>query len=360
MVARAQPATSAPGLPSFGVGADGRRSDPARAPAEIRGLVGWWQVAELAAVVTVGLGLALSLPLATSVFALLLFGVLHNYFELRYVVGRFGPLFSRRLFEATLLGLTVVVVLRLLPLGGWGRPLEIVAVYGLLAVTLVLRLGGRPWLLAAGLGIVALALVASLAYVEHHFVVITHLHNVLPLVFLWEWLGQGAPTPSVRAFRGLHLTWAIVLPALLLAGLFDGLMSGVGSVLADWTPAARIVGDVDGYVRAMTPPGGDTLLGARLLAVFALLQLLHYYVWCRFFPSVGAVEVGQFNQTMLGLGLPRGRTLTGLVLLLAGLIFALMWADFQRGRSLYAALAGYHAYLEYTLLLLFVVSWRRA
>jgi hypothetical protein len=286
-----------------------------------------------------------------------LFGVLHNYFELRYVVGRFSDLFTRRLFELTLLGLTAIVVIRLLPLGGLARTLEIVAVYGLLAGVLMMRLSPRPMLLVAGLTVIVAALGGSLRYAEYHFVVITHLHNVLPLVFLWEWVGRGASTPAVRVFRALNLTWAVGLPLLILVGLFEGLVGQLS--LADWTPAARIVGDVDGYVRAMTPPGGDSLLGGRLLMVFALLQLLHYYVWCRFFPSVGTVEVARFNGTLAGLGLPSGRTLTGLALAAAVLILVLMWTDFQRGRSLYSALAGYHAYLEYALLVLFVLSWRR-
>ena len=63
---------------------------------------------------------------------------------------------------------------------------------------------------------------------------------------------------------------------------------------------------------------------------------------------------------MRGLGLPSGRLLTGLVLILAAVTLLLLWADFWRGRSLYGALAGYHAYLEYALLLLFVLSWRRS
>ena len=320
--------------------------------------VSWWHNAELAVVTVGALALALTLPLATSVFGLLLFGVLHNYFELRYLVGRFSGLFTRRLFELTLLGLTVIVMIRLLPLGGLARPLEIVAVYGLLAGVLTLRLRHRPILLGGGLLVVGAALAASLRYSDYHFVVITHLHNVLPLVFLWEWVGRGASTPAARTFRALNLTWAIGLPLLLLAGAFDGLAARVA--LVDWTPAARIVGDVDGYVRAMTPPGGDSVLGGRLLAVFALLQLLHYYAWCRFFPAVGTTEVARFNGTMAGLGLPAGRTLTGLAFALAGLVLLLMWTDFQRGRSLYGALASYHAYLEYALLLLFVLSWRRA
>jgi hypothetical protein len=315
--------------------------------------VTWPQCAELGAVSTVALGLALTLPLATTVFALLLFGVLHNYFELRYVVGRFGGLFAGRLGEAVLVGLTAIVLIRLAPLGPVGRPAEIVATYGLLGAVLVLRLGGRPRLLMASLLALLLAATISLAYADYHFVAITHLHNVLPLVFLWEWTSGSSDTVPGRAFRLLNLTWAVLLPTLLLAGVLGE------PAMLDPTWATGILGEADSFVRTLAPPGGDSELGGRLLSVFALLQLMHYYVWCRFFPSVGEAEAARFDRTMQGLRLPYGRCLTGLVVLLAAATLLLMWADFWRGRSLYGALAGYHAYLEYALLLLFVLSWRR-
>ena len=316
--------------------------------------VSWRNCVEVAVVSAVALALALTLPLATAVFALLLFGVLHNYFELRYVVGRFGGLFAGRLGEAVLLGLTAIVLLRLAPLGPLGRTAEIAATYGLLAAVLALRLADRPRLLAASLAVLLAASAASLAYAEYHFVVIAHLHNVLPLVFLWEWTAGAARDAAGRTFRLLNLTWAVLLPALIVSGALGQPAS------SDPTPAASIVGDVEGFVRTLLPPGADADLGGRLLAAFALLQLMHYYVWCRFFPSVGVVEAARFDDTMRGLGLPSGRRLTGLVLLLAAVTLLLLWADFWRGRSLYGALAGYHAYLEYALLLLFVLSWRRS
>lgn len=226
--------------------------------------VTWRHCAEVAGVSAVALGLALALPLATSVFALLLFGVLHNYFELRYVVGRFGGLFAGRLAEAALVGLTAIVLLRLPPLESLGRPAEIVATYGLLGAVLVLRLGDRPLLRAAALAVLLVAAATSLAYADYHFVAITHLHNVLPLVFLWEWTARAARSSAGRAFRLLNLTWAVLLPILILTG-------AVGQpAMLDPTAATSIVGDVDGFVRTLVPPGGDSEAGSRLLAVLAL------------------------------------------------------------------------------------------
>ncbi|MFN8636257.1 MAG: hypothetical protein U0893_20605 [Chloroflexota bacterium] len=320
-------------------------------------LVCWRHCAELAAVTAGALALALTLPLATAVFGLLLFGVAHNYFELRYVVGRFGGLFEGRLAEAVLTGLTAIVLIRVLPIGALARPLEIGAGYALLGIVLTMRVTSWP-MLAAGLVVIVMALALSLANPDQHFVAITHLHNVLPLVFLWEWTARAANTRTVKAFRLLHLTWAVALPAAILLGLFgDG--GSVSLDAGDPTPAAAVVGDVATFVRGLTPPGADSLLGGRLLAVFALLQLMHYYVWCRFFPAVGTVEAARVDRALAGAGLPHGRRLTLLMLAVAALTFGLLWADFWQGRSLYGALAGYHAYVEYALLLLFVITWNR-
>jgi hypothetical protein len=113
---------------------------------------------------------------------------------------------------------------------------------------------------------------------------------------------------------------------------------------------------VEAFVHGLAPPGAGSELGARLLTVFAFLQVMHYYVWCRFFPSVSAVETARADGMLAGMGLPNGGRLTLLAMLAAVGTFGLLWADFWRGRSLYGALAGYHAYVEYALLLLFVVT----
>lgn len=315
-------------------------------------VVTWRHVAELSAVIVLVLGLALMLPLATTVFALILFGVLHNYFEIRYVLGRFDRLLVGRLGVAILLALTAIVLIRLLAAASIRGPLEIAAAYALLAVVLAMRLRHARAALVISGAVLLVALGLSLTFPSQHFVAITHLHNVLPLVFLWEWTARGAGLPQTRAFRALHLTWAVLLPALILAGALDGLS------LPDHTPASAIVGDVEAFVRTMVPPGSDSLLAARLLTVFALLQLMHYYVWCRFFPAVGTEETARFDGTMTEFGLPRGRALTLAVVGLAGATVVLLTTDFWLGRSLYGALAGYHAYLEYALLVLFVLAWR--
>ncbi len=65
-----------------------------------------------AAAACLALLLALSLPLATTVFRLILFGLLHNFFELRYVLGRFGALLERPRLEALLAAITGIAAIR--------------------------------------------------------------------------------------------------------------------------------------------------------------------------------------------------------------------------------------------------------
>jgi len=86
------------------------------------------------------------------------------------------------------------------------------------------------------------------------------------------------------------------------------------------------------------------------------MQLLHYYTWCRFFPSVGTGEARRVDEQLASATLPSGRRLTFIAFGLALVSVGLFWTDLRLGRSVYGALAGYHAYLEYVILLLFVLA----
>jgi hypothetical protein len=326
------------------------------------GAIGWRHCAELGLVIVVALGLALGAPLTTAVYALILFGVLHNYFEIRYLAGRFGGLLGGHLGEWVLGLLTVIVLVRALPLGTLGRPAEIVAGYLLLAGVLVYRIRHSPYLLMVALGVVAVATVLSLTLPDHHFVVITHLHNVLPLAFIWEWSAGRIRDRPARLFLAMTMAWALVLPALLLSGLVPM------PPLSNGSEQASIFASVIAFLQGLAPSGGtaivptvslpsfDSAFVGRLLTIFAFLQLLHYYVWCRFFPRVGAAEARRADARLASVALPGGRKLTLIAIGLALVSIGLFWTDLRLGRSVYGALAGYHAYLEYVVLLLFVLG----
>ncbi len=71
--------------------------------------------------VALSLAAALGAPMATAVIGLILFGVLHNLLEIRYVVGRFSGVLGRPFLDLLVALVTGIVVCRLL-VGVVGRP----------------------------------------------------------------------------------------------------------------------------------------------------------------------------------------------------------------------------------------------
>src|SRR5262249_30801691 len=132
--------------------------------------------------------------------------------------------------------ITGVLVCRLLPPSAWTRGVEIGLCYVVLGAACVRALRGL-WLVLA-LTVLAGAAAASLTFPAYHFVMLTHLPNVVPLFFLWEW-SRSMPAGTRRAFRAANLAWVIGIPALLLSGAFDTLLratptgfGGLGGVAA--------------------------------------------------------------------------------------------------------------------------------
>ncbi len=300
----------------------------------------------------VGLSLAIALgaPIATAVIGLILFGILHNLLEIRYVMGRFSGLLGRPFLELLLALISGIVVCRLLA-GVIGRPAqlaEIVLGYAILAAAARHGLDGRRRV-AAWVGIGAAAAV-SLTFPTYHFVVLTHLHNVVPLFFLWEWSRRITSRRGRQAFRAVHLLWVVAIPAVILLGLLDGSLS------VDPGIVRSVVGDGQTVLAASAPPGASaTVLGMRFLTVFAFMQTMHYVVWVALLPRVAPDASAAFEA--------RVPWVTGPRLWAAGFVAAALFAvlfglDFAQGKALYAALASYHAYLELPVLLALLVGAR--
>lgn len=212
------------------------------------------------------LAVAMRAPLAATVLGLMAFGVLHNVLELRYVGGRFAAVLSGRLLFWLLGLVTVIVLCRLagMVVGEPARLAEIVVGYAVLGAACATGLRG-PSLLAAA-AVLAIAAAASLSWPAYHFVVLTHLHNVVPLFFLWEWAAR-LPTPALRRwFRSVQIGWVLVIPAVLLTGALDPYLGGTGSSVAGFAGNPRAI------VAASAPPAAVvTDVGVRLLVVFAFL-----------------------------------------------------------------------------------------
>jgi hypothetical protein len=191
----------------------------------------------------------------------------------------------------------------------------------------------------------------SLSNPAYHFVVLAHLHNVVPLVFLWEW-ARRIVSPRVRlAFQAAQVGWVLVVPALLLLGLADGWLTGGGDAVRSF------VGDGSRVVAASAPPGeAATQLGLRFLAVFAFLQTMHYVVWVGFLPRFAPDASAEFDRRVPWL---RGRRAWYAGLAGGAFLAVLFVSDYTSGKAFYGALASYHAYIEFPVLLALVLGFSR-
>jgi hypothetical protein len=302
----------------------------------------------LVAAAGVALGLALRLPVATVVLGLAAFGVLHNVLELRYVTGRFDAILAGPFLGLLAALITGVAVFRLLPVSAATRAGEIALSYGLLAVACVKALPVRRWWVA--LTVLAIAAAASLAYPAYHFVVLSHLHNVVPLFFLWEWSRSLDGGPR-RAFRAANVGWVLVIPGLILAGVFDPLLRAAPAALGGFGGVAAF--ETSRLVPSYAFPAVAPELGLRFLAVFAFMQTMHYVVWIGVLPRYAPDAAARFDARVPLLRGGRAWLLGAGLTVVFGVLFAL---DYAGGKTLYAAAATYHAYLEFPVLLALILS----
>ena len=277
-----------------------------------------------------------------TVVGLAMFGILHNVLELRYVAGRFETVLTGRFLGLLSALVTGIVLCRLLPMVAWSRPAEILLGYLVLAAACVWGLRRRPRALGAALAVTAGAAAGSLAFPDHHFVFLSHLHNVVPLFFLWEWARElrGGRT----TFRVTHAVWVLLIPALIVAGVFDPWLSGDqdGAV-------AQFAGGGDRLLAAYTPPAWlGTAFALRLLVVFAFMQTMHYVVWVWFMPRHARPATERFERRVTALRGHRAWLLGIAGGVLLGVLFV---SDYAGGKTLYGAIASYHAYLEFPVLL---------
>lgn len=287
--------------------------------------------------------LALRLPVATSVLGLATFGILHNVLELRYVTGRFATILAGRFLAICLTMITGVAVCRLLPVGPWPRAVEIVLAYALIGVAWQwARSATSPLAHACGFVGLMLAALTSLTFPAFHFVILTHLHNVVPLFFLWEWSRQF--TRGRTAFRLVNLGWVLAIPVLLVAGLFDTWLHATSATLRGFGAF-----DAQRLSAAYTPPPWvDTQFALRFLALFAFMQTMHYVVWVYVLPRYAPDAAQAFDARVPWLRGTRAWALG----VAGGLgLLALFLHDWAVGKSVYVTVASYHAYLEFPVLI---------
>ena len=285
----------------------------------------------LATATVLGL-VALQAPFAVAAFGIMLFGPLHVLLAVRYLSGRVAdavPASTGWLLVALLAAMALVrAVTSFFP--HLGHQLELFASMGMVAFALALGLRGRLRLFA--LLPAVLAVVLSLAHLPWYGHLLTHGHNLIPLIFLWDW-ARGRTHRHRLAFVAANLVWLIGIPTAILIGATDPLLNGEppGLVTQVVDPAALIA--------TAAPPGIDPVLGLRLLGLLAFLQLMHYVLWMVFFQVWGRSQVERSP-------LPAGWRFWAL----AGGATAAVWAAYAvsyfDGRAAYSVLGASNAYLE--------------
>ncbi|HEY5821788.1 MAG TPA: hypothetical protein VIT20_07420 [Propionibacteriaceae bacterium] len=293
------------------------------------------------------LGVALRAPLVVTVVGLILFGVLHNVLEIRYVAGRFAAVLTGR-FLGLLLLLTSGIMICRLTASRWpygARLAEVGVGYAILAAGCWLGLRGG-WLVV-GYVVLAVAAWASFSWPAYHFVVLTHLHNLVPLIFLWDWARRIPSDRSRSAFRMTQLLWIVVVPIVILLGATDRWITAAPGVVA------RFVGNGQQVIASSAPPDASAQLGLRFLVVFAFMQTMHYVVWVGFLPKFAPDAAAAFDARVPWL---RGRRAWYVGGIGGAFLAVLFVSDYFAGKALYGALATYHAYLEFPVLLALVMA----
>ena len=141
----------------------------------------------------------------------------------------------------------------------------------------------------------------------------------------------------------MQIGWVLVIPALLLTGVFDRYFGGVTSSVAGFAGAPGPI-----VAASAPPPTVVTEMGVRLLVVFAFLQTMHYFVWVAFLPRYAPDAARAFEARAAWL---TGRRAWALGAGLGAALAVLFVIDYASGKAVYAAFASYHAYLEFPVLI---------
>lgn len=217
----------------------------------------------------------------------------------------------------------------------------LVLIFLLIAVLVAPREVG--WLSRAGalVGAVAVAAVLHAGHITTALLMLAMLHNFTPVGLAWNMAQEDA---NYRPLA-LQATWLFMLPLAVVA---------LGS--AGWWPEPWI-GAGQEWLLAQSPllpsgvaPGaGSTALQASLVSAMVLAQCLHYYYVLRVLPAAEARRTGYVPMP------PRAQRFA--LAASGALTLYFVWA-FADARQLYAVAAGLHAWLEWPVLLLVLLSPR--
>ena len=280
--------------------------------------------------------LAVTQPYALACLAVIALGPLHVVLATRYILGRSLPALGGSTGGTLALLVAAMVLVRIVAalVPTPGRYLELIGGCAVVGWALWKGLDARRRVLGLA-AVVALAAV-SLLELPWYWLFLTHGHNVVPLIFLWDWARRLHPGARL-AFVGANLVWASAIPAAVLSGWLDPLIEP--------TPPTVVtrLGNPTVLLASASPPGADPALGLRFLVVFGLMQAMHYLLWMVFFQVAGRREVTRFGDAF-----PRLRGWRFWVL--GAGVSALVWAayaiGYSDGRAAYGVLGALNVYLE--------------
>jgi len=278
------------------------------------------------------LAAAAFVPLLAYSVSLAVFGLAHVLYELRYVDGRFGRRVGSRLKWTLAVGLFALVGFRAAGVADVVDSGLFELGFGAFLAAAVVPAMGVRGVAAAGVAL----LIAAGMYLSplHTFLIIAVLHNLTPVLFLWE-ARSPMTLPALCVFVGG--------PLLVASGLLQSIW---------WMPELTLLptGALEGNLGAFLPPewhASDWAPHAFSGVVFA--QLMHYGIVIHVLPTI--------SQDPPGFPWPR-RFVLFVALLSAPLLAAFMFWSFREARAIYGIAATLHAWVEVPILLLALAPTR--
>ena len=297
------------------------------------------------AVGVAGFALVSTLPLATYIVLLALFGLAHILTELRYVDGRFSTRLGSRTLATILTLVGAIAVVRSAVIGGvvptaFGVASEI-AIGACLAGIAAAVSPSRPFAIGAlVLLFTALAITSPL----HALMTMALLHNLTPLGFFAEAL----PQREARSVIGALAIPFLIIPLIIATGLPREALAGALALAPTWSPFA--VGPPAKHFSAFLYPeliGSKWALDAFAAAVFA--QIMHYLAVIVVLPRVAKARQ-LTGETIVPW--PRGLMLLAAIASLCALFLLSFIFDYGQAKAIYSTFAAIHAWIEVPILLI--------
>ena len=282
------------------------------------------------------MALVIAQPFALNVIGIMVLGTAHVVLALRYLTGRVTGALTNTTVQVLIVVVAAMALIRALSVldAGLGHRLELAGS--------VIIIGGAAWLGLRGrlrylaLAVIAFWALASLVQLPWYWHLLTHAHNLVPLIFLWDW-ARRYRAGSGLAFTAVNLVWALAVPALILAGAADRFINAISPQFVSRLADPQFV------LASTAAPHSSPELALRFLVVFTYLQTMHYVVWMGFLQIAGRREI-----TRLETAVP---IIAGwrfwLVVLSASLIVWLVYATgYYNGRAVYGVIGAVNVYLE--------------